>query len=251
MRVAVVGGTGTIGALAVDELARRGHEAFVLSRHAPAVSTGAAYRQVDLTTGSGLPEALDGVEVVLDASNSTGARSKAVLVEGTRRLLRAGEEAGVAHHALISIVGIETVPIGYYRTKLAQENALTESPVPTSVLRCTQFHQLLAGVFNSVARFGVLPSGSIPLQPVDPREAAEFLIGQLEQGPWTDRREFAGPDIVTLGALARAWAAGQRRRRVLIPPPAFGAAGRGLRAGGLTSTSAARGQVSFDQWLRH
>ncbi len=35
MRVAVVRGTGTLGALVVEELARRGHEARGLARRAP------------------------------------------------------------------------------------------------------------------------------------------------------------------------------------------------------------------------
>jgi uncharacterized protein YbjT (DUF2867 family) len=51
MRVAIVGGTGTLGRQVTEELRARGHEARVISRNAP------EYR-VDLTTGAGLDDAV-------------------------------------------------------------------------------------------------------------------------------------------------------------------------------------------------
>ena len=66
MRVAVVGGTGTLGSRVVQELTDRGHEPRVLSRRA-----GSGFR-VDLATGAGLPEALSGVDAVIDASSRAG-----------------------------------------------------------------------------------------------------------------------------------------------------------------------------------
>jgi uncharacterized protein YbjT (DUF2867 family) len=58
MRTAIVGGTGTVGAKAAREVERRGHEVRVLSRHAPE-------HPVDLSDGSGLAAALDGVDAVV------------------------------------------------------------------------------------------------------------------------------------------------------------------------------------------
>ena len=53
MRIAIAGGTGTLGRPVAAELSERGHEVRVLSRHAPEYP-------VDLTTGAGLTAALDG-----------------------------------------------------------------------------------------------------------------------------------------------------------------------------------------------
>ena len=47
MNIAIVGGTGTVGAEAVRELTARGHTVRVLSRHAPEYP-------VDLISGEGL-----------------------------------------------------------------------------------------------------------------------------------------------------------------------------------------------------
>jgi nucleoside-diphosphate-sugar epimerase len=57
MNIAIAGGTGTLGRQIAEELRERGHEVRVLSRSAP------EYR-VDLTTGAGLDDALDGCEIV-------------------------------------------------------------------------------------------------------------------------------------------------------------------------------------------
>ena len=251
MRVAVVGGTGTFGARAVAEFLCRGHEVRILSRHAPTGDGVALYRRVDLVSGEGLPEALSGVELVVDASNPTRrAAMQEVLVRGTERLLHAEAEAGVRHHVLLSIVGIDLVPFAYYRVKLEQERAVLEGPVAASVLRSTQFHQLLDRIFAATARFGFLPGGRILLQPVDPGEVARDLVRAIEQGSWVDMRQIAGPETARLGELARTWMEATGRRRPLVPPPIFGRAGRALRTGALTAPEAQTTTRTFARWLR-
>lgn len=250
MRVAVVGGTGTLGTLVVAELGQRGHDAAALSHHASATAT-SVHRRVDLTTGEGLQTALLGIDAVIDASDASASRRRmqAVLLDGTRRLLRAESDAGVRHHVLISIVGIDDVPLGYYRVKLEQERLVTGSDMPATVLRATQFHQLLDKAFTVVARCGVLPGGRIPFQPVDAHEVACALVDAVEDGPGQGPRQLAGPAVMLLRELAQTWLASRHLRRLLVPVPAVGRVGRAVRAGRLTAPDAPRGVVSFARWL--
>ncbi|MFC0625553.1 hypothetical protein [Kribbella deserti] len=46
-----------------------------------------------------------------------------------------GLAAGVRHHVLLSIVGIDGVPSGSYAGKLAQETLVTQGDVLWSILR--------------------------------------------------------------------------------------------------------------------
>ncbi|MFZ0004087.1 MAG: NAD(P)H-binding protein, partial [Trebonia sp.] len=165
MRIAIAGGTGTLGRPVAAELSERGHEVRVLSRHAPEY-------QVDLTTGAGLAAALDGCQVVVDASSSPPRTAAAVLVAGNRRLLDAGREAGVEHHVCVSIVGCDRLPIGYYRVKTEQEDVVVQGPVPWTIVRATQFHELIAGFFGAAARYGVVPAPRGVLQPIAAADAA-------------------------------------------------------------------------------
>src|SRR3954471_8074799 len=118
MRIAVVGGTGTLGRPVLAALAERGHEPIALSRNAPSESLpgNATHATVDLTAGTGLRAALEGVDAVIDASNGPPtAKAEAVLVTGTKNLLAAERDAGVRHHVCVSIIGIDQVPVGYYK----------------------------------------------------------------------------------------------------------------------------------------
>jgi uncharacterized protein YbjT (DUF2867 family) len=243
MDVAVAGGTGTLGREVVVELRRRGHSVRVLSRSAP-------QHRVDLSTGEGLAAALDGVDVVVDAANGKPGRdAQAVLVEGTRRLLEAGAAAGAAHHVGVSVVGAERIPWGYYKVKVAQEEAVRAGAMPWSIVRATQFHPLLAAVFASASRARMLPGPAFPLQPVDPREVAAVIADAVEAGPARTTSDFAGPERRAVRDLARTWREQTGRRAVVVPLPLPGTVGRRLRAGGLTDPDASIGRTTFAQWL--
>src|SRR5579862_2901756 len=168
MRIAIAGGTGTLGRHVAAELTERGHEVRVLSRHAP------EYR-VDLTTGAGLAAALDGCQVVVDASNGPPRAAAATLVAGNRRLLDAGREAGVEHHVCVSIVGCDRLPVRYYQVKTEQEDVVARGPLPWTIVRATQFHELLAGFFAAAARFGVVPAVRGVLQPIAAADTARAV----------------------------------------------------------------------------
>ncbi len=248
--VAVVGGTGTLGAPVVAALLERGAAVRVLSRNAVALPADAEHRRVDLTTGEGLADALAGASVVVDAANSNKGAEQ-TLVAGTRRLLEAGVAAGVGHHLTISIVGIDLVPMSYYRAKLAQERALEDGPLPWTLLRATQFHQLLDGAFAIAARFGIRPAGAAKLQPIDPAVVAARLAEAALAPPAGRLPDIAGPKVRTLGELSRAWATARGKHRLPLRVPAWGKMGRGLAAGALCDPAAAAPGEDFEEWLRH
>jgi len=248
--VAVVGGTGTLGALVVGELLARGTTVRVLCRDATGVPAGATHHRVDLTSGEGLAQALAGVDTVVDAANSTRA-AEDVLVAGTGRLLEAEADAGVTHHVAISIIGIDQVPISYYRAKLAQEEAVEAGPLPFSLLRASQFPQLLDGAFAAAARFGVRPTGAAKVQPIDPAVVAARLADAALAGPAGRLPDLAGPRVQTLSELSRAWANARGKHRLPLRVPAWGKMGKALAAGALCDPAAATPGEDFEEWLRH
>jgi uncharacterized protein YbjT (DUF2867 family) len=244
MRIAVAGGTGTIGRRVAAALARDGHEVRAFSRSAE------EYR-VDLTTGAGLDAALDGCEVVVDASNGPPShKARAVLVDGSRRLLAAEQHAGVRHHVCLSIVGIEAVPMAYYRVKVEQESVVESSGVPWTIVRSTQFHDLLGGMLTAAGRWHVMPSARARFQPVEVGEAAEAVARVAIDLPRLARVTVAGPEVHDLRALGRVWSEVTGRRAVGIPIPLPGRLGRALRDGRLTCPNPdVRGTQTFAAWV--
>jgi uncharacterized protein YbjT (DUF2867 family) len=243
MRIAIVGGKGTLGGHVTAELARRGHDVRVLSRSGE-------YR-VDLSTGEGLSDALTDCDAVVDASNASSAkRAQQVLVEGSRRLLAAEAAAGVAHHVCISIVGCDQVPVGYYKIKVGQERVVEQGSVPWSILQATQFHELAASALAAAGRFRVLPVPSMKLQTIAAAEVAVAVADVTEGAPARGRIRAAGPQIITAAEIARTWRSVTGRRALLLPVPVPGRLGRALRSGGLTTSRPdISGTISFADWL--
>src|SRR5687767_14879301 len=106
--VLVTGGTGTLGRALVARLHAGGEQPRVLSRRVgPGLVTG------DLDTGAGLEEALRDVSVVVHAASRHGRD-----VAGTQRLVAAARRVGADPHLVfVSIVGVDRVPLPYYREK--------------------------------------------------------------------------------------------------------------------------------------
>jgi uncharacterized protein YbjT (DUF2867 family) len=241
MRIAIVGGTGTLGRHVVAALATRGYETRVLSR--------SGEYPVDLTTGAGLAAALAGCDAVVDASNAQK-RSREVLVEGSRRLLAAEHGAGVGHHVCISIVGCDQVPMGYYKVKTEQEQVVRDGPVPWTIVQATQFHELAATALGAAARFRILPVPRMKIQTIAAAEVASAVAGVATASPARGRIRVAGPQVMTGAELARTWRRVTGRAAMLVPVPVPGRLGRALRDGGLTTSDPdIRGTAAFADWL--
>src|SRR3954470_19393407 len=133
MKIVVIGGTGLIGSKLVNKLREHGHEAIAASP-----SSG-----VNTLTGEGLADVLKGASVVVDVTNSPSWEDAAVLKffeTSTRNLLTNEASAGVKHHVALSVVGSQDLAeSGYFRAKIAQENLISKSSIPYTVVQATQF----------------------------------------------------------------------------------------------------------------
>jgi uncharacterized protein YbjT (DUF2867 family) len=237
MRIVVLGATGDLGKALVSRAG--GHDVVAVSRR------GAV--RADVTTGEGLAEALAGADVVIDATNAVaGARD--VLVDGMRRVLEACAAAKVRHFVGISIVGIDGSPAAYYQTKVAQEHVIVNSPVPWSLLRATQFHDLIPRMATGTLGVVVMPRGW-RVQPVDVGEVAARLLTIAASPPAGRVPDMGGPQIHEFADLAKRWARAAGKRRLVLALPLPGALGRFLRSGALCTPEHKDGTITFDQWL--
>ncbi len=242
MRVAVAGGTGVVGRHVVDSLEAAGHETVVLARS----------RGVNVETGQGLMEALDGVSAVVDCSNVTTMRASASeLFFGavTRNLLTSGRAAGVRHFVGLSIVGIDRVDFGYYRGKRVQEELLLADDRPSSVLRATQFLEFAAQLLDRMRGPVVFVPG-MRIQPVAAREVGEKLAEIAVGDPIGRSPDMAGPREELLIDLVREVLRARSQRRLAVPMRLPGAVGRQMAGGGLLPEGEGpRGTETFAEYL--
>jgi uncharacterized protein YbjT (DUF2867 family) len=241
-KIAVAGGTGLVGAMVVEEVRLAGATPVVVSRS----------HGVDLTTGDGLAAALDGVDAVIDASNVTtmsGAASVAFFEAATSQLLAAGAAAGVRHHVALSIVGCDVVDLPYYLGKRRQEELVAAGPVPWSVLRATQFHEFAGQLVERSPRpFAMAPR--MRTQPIAAREVAAALVATALGEPGGLLPDLAGPRPELMSRMVRRVVRTRGPRRLVVPVPMVGRAGRQVEAGGLLpGRGATMGVETFDEWL--
>ncbi|MEU2454549.1 NAD(P)H-binding protein [Streptomyces sp. NPDC012765] len=242
--ILVTGGTGTLGRPVVARLLDAGHEVRALSRHAPQYP-------VDLLTGNGLDAATAGAEVIVHCASDTRGGGKND-VAATRHLIDAARRAGtVTNIVYISIVGVDVVPFGYYRAKLKVEQQLERSGLGVTILRTTQFHDLVAQVVDMAAKLPLLPvpvPGGVRVQPVAVGEVAERLAELAVPTPAGRVADMGGPEIHTLPDLARTYLAATGRHRRVLPVPLAGKAYAAFRRGGNLTPSHAVGRGTFAQF---
>ncbi|MFC9816803.1 SDR family oxidoreductase [Streptomyces virginiae] len=240
--IVVTGGTGTLGSLVTERLRAAGHEVRVLSRHAPD-------HPIDLRDGTGLDAALAGAEVVVHcASNTRGAGKGDDVAAG--HLIEAARRAGTVRNLVyISIVGVDVVPLGYYRRKLRVERLLEASGLGVTILRTTQFHDLVAMVTDAAAKLPVVPiPKGVPVQPIAVGEVAARMAELAVPTPSGRVPDMGGPEIHSLPDLARAYLSATGRHRRVLPVPLAGKAYAGFRRGGHLTPSHAVGRETFAQF---
>jgi uncharacterized protein YbjT (DUF2867 family) len=243
--VVVTGGKRRLGSELVAELRTRGVNAIPASRR-----TG-----FNLATGKGVSEVLADADVVVHAA-SHPLQFRRVDLNGTRRMIRLLKDAGRSPHLIyVSIVGCDRNPYPYYRAKWACEMVLAKSGLPVTVVRATQFHNLIA----AAARTARWPVAIGPLnaasQPCERRWVAEQLA-DITLGPAPDgyRRatDLAGPDVITVPEAIRMVCErdGRRVPRVMSLPAIGGSLSAFAARTNLPGRDVVIGGKSFADWLR-
>lgn len=197
MKIVVIGGTGLIGSKLVEKLRRAGHEPLAASPESG----------VDTYTGKGLEQVLGGAQVVVDVSNAPAWDAAAVLdffQTTSRNLLAVETTTGVSHHVALSVVGVDRLPdSGYFRGKLAQEDAVKTASVPFTILRATQFFEFIGRIADSSMIGDTVHLPPVLVQPEAADDVAAALAEVAVGEPVNGIVELAGAEQFRLDELAR------------------------------------------------
>jgi uncharacterized protein YbjT (DUF2867 family) len=194
------------------------------------------------------------MDAIIHAASATTdvTRLHATDVKGTRRLLAMAREAGVKRVVYVSIVGIDGVTYPYYKYKLKAESIVEEDILPWSILRATQFHNLIETFLETGSKMPFITT--IPFkwqfQPVDPVEVAARLVEVVRSEPAGRLPDFGGPEVRNLWSLAESWLMARKlnNRRVDLPLPFKFS--RQFADGRLLCPDHLDGKVTFEQYLQ-
>ena len=245
MKIVVIGGTGLIGSKTIPILRQRGHEAI-----AAAPNTG-----VNTITGEGLEEVMVGTEVVIDLANAPSWEDKAVLEffeTSGRNLLDAETAAGVRHHVAVSIVGTDRTPDnGYFRAKVAQERLIEKSGIPYTIIRSTQFMELLPHIATSATEGSTVRVSPGLFQPIAADDVAAVVADVALAAPRNGIVEIAGPERAPFDEIVARYLKAIGDPRTVVRDPAARYYGGRVEERSLVPLGDARlGRIGLDEWLR-
>ena len=259
--ILVTGGTGTLGRHVVARLRNAGCDVRVFSRgsrdsaeRSNADEKGLEFVTGDLATGEGIEAAAEGAEIIVHCAGSAkGDEDKA------RHLVRAASRAGARHLVYISVVGADRIPVvsgldramlGYFASKRAAERAVSESGLPWTTLRATQFHDLFLTTVRQMSRLPVIPvPAGFRFQPVDAGEVAARLVELALGAPAGLVPDIAGPRVYEMAELLRGYLRSVRKRRLIVPVRLPGQAAHAFRAGANLSLARAVGCRTWEDFL--
>lgn len=243
MTVGVAGGTGFVGGAIAAELYRRGHRVVVLSHRGEgargSLPDDVELRAADVTTGDGLPQALEGLDALVIAlafpnspieAPNRGRTFEAVDAAGTERLVAAARSTGVGRVVYLSGAGAAAdAKRHWFRAKWRAETAVRSSGIPATIIRPTWIYgprDVSLNRFLGFARlFQAVPMtnlGRQQLAPVFVDDVARLAADSLTDAAAVDQVfELGGPETLSMRAIIGRALRAAGIRRPIVPGPAL------------------------------
>lgn len=217
MPTLVTGASGFAGSLLIDPLRRAGHDVRALARDPSRVTHDVPVVVGDVSTGAGLRDALDGVEVayylVHSMEPTTGGESfEARERASAEHFADAANRAGVRRIVYLGVMIDESRPLSaHLRSRLAVERLLREATPESVALRAS----IAIGARSRSFRFLVrlverMPVLALPpwhryrTQTIDQRDLIAALLSSATTAAADHDAlslDVAGPDILTYGEI--------------------------------------------------
>ncbi|EXG82063.1 putative nucleoside-diphosphate sugar epimerase [Cryptosporangium arvum DSM 44712] len=215
--------------------------------------TAALETGVDTTTGEGVADAVAGADVVIDVTNRAVFDPEVVMdffTTSTHTLLDAERQAGVRHHVVLSIVGVDRLSYpGYLDAKKAQERLVADSGVPFTTVRSTQFFENLTAMGTGAAQGGVIVLPTADLQPIAAADVATTVADVATSAPLNSVVEIAGPERGAFTRLIAPVLAAHGDHRPVRSDAAAGYFGVPIVPDSLVPLGPARlGRTTFEDW---
>jgi uncharacterized protein YbjT (DUF2867 family) len=249
MKLAVIGSTGLVGSQLVALAESSGHVVTGISKESG----------VDLLTGAGLADALDGAEAVVNliqSPNFEEQSSKEFFTTVAANLGRAAADAGVRRTVVLSIIGVDRVAAaesdtgtgydGYYKAKFAQERATREHAPNAHVVRSAQFHNIASQMIGWSRDGDTATVPDLSIQPLAVAAMVQVVLDVATGARDGDLIEVAGPRPEHLAAMSTEFARHQGDDVQVVAGPV----GEPVRGGILLpGPDAVLVGPTFDEWL--
>lgn len=217
MRILVTGATGFAGSALVPRLLAAGHEVRAFARDPGRVVHDIQVVRGDLTTGAGLEEAVDGVEVAYYLVHSMEPATDGSSFESrerasAERFAEAAASAGVRRTVYLGVMVDEDRPASsHLRSRLEVERTVSAATPEVVALRASiavgsgsRSFRFLVRLVERVPVLPLPPWRRFRTQPIDERDVVAALLASATTDAADGTRlslDIAGPDVVSYGEM--------------------------------------------------
>ncbi|HEX8174995.1 MAG TPA: NAD-dependent epimerase/dehydratase family protein [Pyrinomonadaceae bacterium] len=241
MKVLVTGGTGVIGEGTIPALLKAGHDVRLLSRGAGKDAEewpeGVEPFAADVSDERGLSGAAEGCDAVVHITGIVNESPPEVTferinVEGTRKVLREAERAGVGRFVFISSLGADRGRSAYHQSKLQAEEIVKKAKCEWLILRPGGVYgpgdeviSTLLKLIRTLPAVPVVAGGEQRFQPVWFEDVGRAVAKAVEMPGLSGKTlELAGAEITTVNEVLDKLSDITGRSPARVPVPSFIAA---------------------------
>ena len=218
-KVLITGATGLLGKSLLKKIDLENFEIIVCSRKKPNnLSTDYLWKSFNLEQ----PLAIDlsGVDIIFHLASSTQNYSYQTDVNGTSKLLEIAKKHQVKHFIYISIVGVDQLPVKYFKIKKKVEEVIQQAGISFTILRATQFFEFFE---KEVIKYQKLPIAIVPgdilYQPIEVRLVSDKLIEIAKSKPQNKILELGGSEKILLKDALKIWLKKKSKKKVMLNIP--------------------------------
>jgi len=216
-KIFLTGSTGLLGTAFLSEITQHNVELLLGNRR---TIPNCKYEQVRFDLERGYENVdLTGVEVVLHLA--TDILSKDTDLKGIRQLLKLVKEYDVKQLVYVSIVGVDKVPLRYFKTKYQVEQLIEANAMAYTILRSTQFFEFFEKEVQKQAKKKIAIIPNLKYQPIETRLVAKKLVQICMGNSVNSIIEIGGPEVLLFRATIKQYQALMSKKSLLISIPNF------------------------------
>ncbi len=221
--ITITGGTGTLGSEIVKQFLEQKQEVSILTtKEKKDIQGNVNIIKGDLTEKNSLEPAFRDAEIVVHCA-SNPINPQAVDIEGTRNLLAAVNPDRLKHIIYVSIVGVNRSDYPYYVAKYEAEKLILASGFPSTILRATQFHNLVLRRLIEPADQTGDPVIRVPadmrFQSIDIKDISNKIVDLVLNDPTNAILTAGGPEISTLEEMTEVYLDFLGENKQIVPDP--------------------------------
>lgn len=244
-KIFLTGSTGLLGKMFLEEASNEEFE-IVLGKRTLYNSVQLLEQQYYDLEDSALDLNLDGIDIVVHLASNTKDLSANSDIIGIQKLLKFINQYKVKHLVFISIVGVDKMPVKYFKTKHKVEKLIQENCKAYTILRSTQFLEFFEEEVKKQLKRGFSIVPNIKYQPIETLLVAKKLIQICKRDSTNSISEIGGSEPVFFYDAIRAYQKWKGIRSIIISIPniLLGKLGKSL-----TTESRMINSKTWDQYL--